>query len=567
MTADPASGFTREAARTLRNAEARRALSLMADELEALGETLEEQAAAATGVRPTLEEFVASPEYGALPLSPAQRALVLAADGRTPEHLDAEATRYHFGAERIAIGQRPMFVLCRSGRRSGKSLLAALIGLLFGALFCELRRPPAEGETPGADGLVGVRPGEFVRGVVVTPRLQQARGTFRHLVGAVRNSPQLKKHIVSDNTESMVLRRHDGHEVTIEILAASPQGTNLRSSWFVGAVLDEAAFFQERDAAINLVEQRDAIIPALCRGGQIWMVSSPWADDDEFAKAFEESFGKPGDALSFHSDSMRMNPTLDRAVIEKLRLKDPDFVAREYDAVPMTSTGQGWFSASAIAAACVRRERTLPPNGAPHWAGCDLGFRKNSSAVALARREDWRKGEGHNPKAVLAYFEELIPERGRPLKPSEVISSFGKAALRYSAACVVGDGIYQATADEEFAKVTSDDGRRVYYDCWSTTLEADVFTEFRRRMNEGRLELPNDPRLIQQLQDTKVKKLAGGRVGPLVPRTGAAHGDLMVAIVLACVQVPLEEHAFEDATTSEIEDDEGFRWGDDRGFG
>lgn len=517
--------------------------------------------------KPTLEEFVASPQYGALPLSSAQRALVLAADGIAPTHLDAEATRYHFGAERIEISQRPMFVLCRSGRRSGKSLLAALIALLFGALFCELRRPPGEGETPGPDGLVGVRPGEFVRGVVVTPRVQQARGTFRHLVGAVRNSPKLKKHIVSDNTESMVLRRADGHEVTIEILAASPKGTNLRSSWFIGAVLDEAAFFQERDASINLVEQRDAIVPALCRGGQVWIVSSPWADDDDFSKSFEESFGNPSETLAFHSDSMRMNPTLDRAVVERLRAKDPDFVAREYDAVPMASTGMGWFSTAAIAAACVRTERILPPNDAPHWAGSDLGFRKNSSALALARREDWRKGEGHVARAVLAYFEELIPEKGRPLKPSAVIASFAKAALRYRAASVVGDGIYQATADEEFPKTVSDDGRQVYYDCWSTSLEAEVFTEFRRRMNEGLLDLPNDPRIIQQLQDTKQRKLANGRVGPLVPRTGAAHGDLMVAIVLACVQVPLDEEPPEDAATSELDDDEGFRFGDDRGFG
>jgi hypothetical protein len=509
----------------------------------------------------SMEQLVEDPRFGGLPLSGPQRALLRLADGKDIDCLDAFGVRKHLGGNGsvFKVPRRPKTVIARSGRRSGKSLLAAFVALLFCALFCKFRRPPKPHEVPGPDGLVGVRPGEFVRGVIVTPRKQQSRAAFRHLVGAMRNSPTLKQFLVSDNTESIVIRRPDGNEVTIEILAASPLGTNLRGSWFVGAIFDEADFFNERDASINLLEQRDAVMPALCEGGQVWIISSPWADNGPFHDMFTEAFGNPGSTVAFHSDSMSMNPTLDRAEVEEMRAKDPDFVAREYDAIPMASSGNAWFPKAAIVAACTRSERTLKPDDRPHWGGCDLGFRKNSSAVAFAKSSGTR--------VVLSFYNELIPTKEVPLKPSVVCSEFAKAALMYRCHSIMGDGIYRASAEDELPKTVGPGGQTVSYECWSTTEEAAAFTEFRRLMVEGLIELPNDPRLIQQLKDTKIRKLASGKIGPLVPNTGAAHGDLLMAIVLACVQVPVDGGTEHEMSSSLGDDAGAFTWGDDRGFG
>lgn len=521
----------------------------------------------------TLEQLCEDADYAALPISNVQRALCRIADGREVDAscLDAEELREHLGVEAdhyAAQAQRPRVVVVNSGRRSGKTLIAVLGGLLLNALTCQMRRPAEPHEFPGPDGMVGVRPGEFVRGVIVTPRKQQARAAFRHLVGALKHSKKLKRFMVpgSDNLESVIIRRPDGYEVTIEILAASAQGVNLRGSWFVGAVLDEADFFDEEDAAISLGDQIDAITPALCVGAQIWAVSSPWSDDGQFYRMHSEAFGKPGRVVAFHSSSMAMNPTINRAEIEEQRAKDPEYVAREYDAVPMTSAGQAFFPMAAIVAACSRAQLTLPPDGSPHWGGGDLGFRKNSSTAAFAKAK--------GGKAVLSVYDELIPTKAEPLKPSVVCSKWAKLALAYRASSIRGDKLYQDTALDELPKEVSDDGRRVHYDPWPdgigsgtySTAEAVVFTEFRRLMLEGLLELPNDPRLIKQLKDTKSRKLANGQTGVLVPKHGAAHGDVMIAVVLACTQVPLNDGGADVWETSVPNDTGAFRFGGVRGF-
>lgn len=512
----------------------------------------------------TLEQLAEDPDYAGLPISNVQRALCRIADGRAVDAscLDPEELREHLGTDGGAFPaqDRPRVVVVNSGRRSGKTLIAVLGGLLLNALTCQMRRPALPHEHGGADGMVGVRPGEFVRGVIVTPRKQQARAAFRHLVGALKHSKKLKRFMVpgSDNLESVIVRRPDGYEVTIEILAASAQGVNLRGSWFVGAVLDEADFFDEEDAAISLGDQVDAITPALCSGAQIWAVSSPWSDDGQFYKMHAEAFGKPGRVVAFHSSSMAMNPTLNRAEIEEQRAKDPEYVAREFDAVAMTTAGQAFFPKAAIVATCTRAERTLPPDGSPHWGGGDLGFRKNSSAAAFAKSS--------GGKVVLSVYDELIPTKAEPLKPSAVCAAWAKLGLAYSATTIRGDMIYQDTALEELPKTEGVGGRRVHYEPWPTNQEAVVFTEFRRLMVEGLLELPNDPRLIRQLEETKSRKLANGQTGVLVPKHGAAHGDVMIAVVLACTQVPLTDSTSDMWATSVPNDTGAFRWGGVRGF-
>ena len=70
---------------------------------------------------------------------------------------------------------------------------------------------------------------------------------------------------------------------------------------------------------------------------------------------------------------------------------------------------------------------------------------------------------------------------------------------------------------------------------------------------------------MQQMRDTKVRR---GPNGPIIvlPRTGAAHGDLLKSVVLAMVQVPLE---IESSTEEDGNDwDTGdSRWsGAGRGF-
>jgi hypothetical protein len=284
--------------------------------------------------------LVTSPDLAAhTSASPAQRLLMLAADGKPANDvLPPDRMMFHIGTERLPSG-RPRLVVLRTGVRAGKSLIAAM-ALLHSALTCQFRREPnAEaGELPGPDGMIGIMKDEFVRALIVAPKLKMSRAPLLWIKGRMKNSPVLKKYIVKEREESIVIRRPDGAEVTIEIVAADSGGGNLRSTWLAGILFDEAAFHDGDDGVVNLSENYRAAAPRLLHGAQAWIVSSPWSDDDQFHKIFSMYYGKPGRQLAFHSDTRSMNPSLEQEVIDEERARDPDNAAREYDAIPLSSS-------------------------------------------------------------------------------------------------------------------------------------------------------------------------------------------------------------------------------------
>lgn len=537
--------------------------------LEAHKKREAERASSVDWSRLTSEEFFERADLCDLGLSDGQRALVRGSDGSPVTHLDPLDLEYHLGTRGPFVPhRRPKLVACRSGRRSGKSLVAILRQVEHG-LRVTLRRPPEEHERADRDGLVGIGKGERVRIAVVAARVTQSLGTFQLALSRIEQSPKLSRYLVSKGATRAMLKRDDGQLIEVEILAAASRGTNLRSGWFIGAVLDEADFFGEQDASVTLEDQIKAVRPALVSGGQIWLCTSPWDDSGQFAKIHAAAFGEPDDVLAFHSSTQRMNPTYPAADIEIERKKDPDFVAREFDAIPMASGSDQFFPEASIVAACTRDEPfKLKPNGAPHWAGCDPGLRKNSATLALARNE--------NGRVVLAYYEELVPakksaeqaaedrRKGLPpgLAPSVVFTTFARTALAYQAVSVRGDQYYEDSAIEHMPTVQTPNGDTVWYETFvdNSDSTAAIFTAFRSLLNEGKIDLPRDPRLMQQLKDTKIRKGPGGKIHVALPKTGAAHGDLLKAVVLACVQVPLTiDHDSNDESDDWSASDS--RWG------
>lgn len=498
---------------------------------------------------PTYEHFVTSPEFCNFSnASDVQRALLRALDG-DPPGLDPERMRRHFGAADFRLSERPKMAVLECGVRAGKSLISALCANLHTALYADLSV---------------VRPGELVKTFVVAPRIQQARGTFRHALGSMQNSPRLAQYLKNPNMESATIVRPDGREVELLLVAAAPEGKNLRSTWVTGAVFSEADFFDSEDSAVNLTDNYEAVRPRIVPGGLIVIESSPWADTGPFHKLVVDYFGQPAHGIVvFHSDSRSMFPGLDRDAEAKMRASDPEKAAREYDAIPLSTSGTDFFPAAAVRA-CVNPDRPMhldPLPNVPHWGGADLGFRKNSSALALARSE--------NNRVRLAYYEELKPAPGAPLRPSVVCETFARRALAYHASAVRGDLHYADTASEEFQKHEVQRGGRrdrVTYSAWTPSRSnmTEAFTQFRQLMLEGRLELPNDPRLLAQIEKTKSRAMAGGEIQIVVPKIGWTHGDLLQAVVLACTQVPAKPPADTSIWSTPIQDS---RWAGGRGFG
>lgn len=516
----------------------------------------------------SLEEIVSGGELGALPASPVQRALMRAADGVPLGSLLAdERVRFHFGCPANDVGQRrPRYVFVRGGVRSGKSLIAA-IAMVLSAIRCTMRRPPdpSKGEEPGPDGLVGVRPGEFVRVVVVAPLLSLTRAAFTHVVSLIQQSKVLRPLLRSDpRKESITIVRPDGQEIEIQIVAASSAGATLRSTWLAGVLFDEADFHRDGEAVVNLEDNFKSIKARLLPGAQCWVVSSPWCEGSGFDEMIRGAWGRPGRELAFHSDSRSMNPTLDREEEAAERAKDPDNAAREYDAIPLSTASAEFFPPDVVKAAVAIGRGALAPNGLAHSAGGDLGFRRNSSAIAFSRFE--------RGKVVLAFYQELRPTKSEPLKPSAVCETFAEQCHSYDARTILGDLHYADTAHEELAKHRSRSKRSpepwtVTYSEYDTRETTESFTAFRRLMEEGRLELPDDPRLLAQIRATRRVVMPGGVVKVKLPKQNQAHGDVLVAVVLSAVQVEFTD----EQAANDFDDLEDLlpptRWGGQRGYG
>jgi hypothetical protein len=462
----------------------------------------------------SLERLITGTDMGAFAPSAPQLALIRALEGKpiggllTPEEMT-----FHFGVDAFPP-RKPRVVYLRTGVRAGKSLISAMGGLLWSSLVCDMS---------------GVRKGELVRAPIVSARLDTTGAAFSHLVGSMTESDLLRTLLVDEpGAESFTLRRPDGYLVKVVLLAASPGGTNLRSTWLSGCVLDEADFFDGDGKQANLGDQVKAATTRLLPGAQLYMPSSPWSREGYFYINFEAAFGKPGREFSFHSDTCSMNTSPEMAAtVEAERAKDPHTAEREYDAIPLDINSSAFFPETALDIAVVRGRQLLPPNGAEHAAGVDLGFRKNSSALALARVE--------GGKVQLAHYEELVPLPGKPLVPSAVIGQFASTCRSFRARAMRGDMHYVDMAHDELAKWRKAHSYEVVYDEVQPTaaFKAEEFTIVRRLAAEGLLELPDDPRLLNQFRGAKSRAGPGGVIQIQLPKAGQAHGDILMAAVLA----------------------------------
>ncbi len=506
-------------------------------------------------------------------MSRTQRALVRAVDGagtagplaRADVAIDPgnaaiapltpEEHHYHFGAWHPLdpVEKPPALVYLRSGIRSGKTYIAA-IGVVKSALTCSMRRPLtsdeiAAGVKPdGPDGLVhALQQGESVRVVFVTPKAEQSKKAFDYVKGAVEAVPWLRKHVVKSTTEMLHLRRpSDGVLVEFVMLAASPRGNNIRSGWLAGAIFDEAAFFDDGDgAAVNLRDNLTAAISRLLPGAQVWLPSSPWSDEGHWHEEHTRAMTRQGqrgasvDLLAFHSSSRRLNPALPSGQEETV--EDPLERAREYDAVPVSALSNLFFP-QAVLARAINPARTAeagtdtlqPLPGVYHYAGTDMGFRKNSSALVIGRNESRMVDGRMQDVTVVAYVEERIPPPKQPLVPGDVVRDFAATCTSYGAYSMRGDNSDTPTVREHLEQAAYG----VDYDEFNPTMERNAanYTTARSRMANGLVEIPNIPRLVSQLKRVLCKRLPGGRVQVVLPKQGNAHGDIVAALVIMLAQ-------------------------------
>lgn len=449
---------------------------------------------------------------GQPPLSPAQRALVAVSfDGVQPGDLEGderEAVRHLFGDVDHVPPDARSSVAWVLGRAASKSYLSGLY-LLWRALTADLS---------------SLATGQRAYGLVVSPRLSLAREIIRYARGAASD---LRIDLSEDSVDGFVVMRDDGHEVAIEAIAASARGTATRGRSFVGAILDEAAFFFEAGDgySVNADEVFRSVAPRILPGGAAVIASSPWTESGLLFDLFSANHGHPSTAIAAHGPTLLLRPDEEtRAMVERETKRDPENAAREFGAFFLGGGAGLFFDPNALALATVDDLLPLPVRpGALYTAAIDPAFRSDAAACVIL--------ETFGESTRVAALEELRPTREAPLKPSVVVAHFAEIAKRYRCPEVWSDAFYVESIREHLATAglelqTGPEGQPGKIDMYATT---------RTALAEGRLSLPDHGPLLGQLRAVVARPAPGGALVPTSPRrrNGGGHGDLASALVLA----------------------------------
>lgn len=356
------------------------------------------------------------------------------------------------------------------------------------------------------------------------PKLRLARVALRFALAAARRVPGVS--IVAEWRDGFTVQRHDGRLVTLECFAASRAGDTGRSVPLIAALLDESAFY--RDESTGVVNDRavfNALVPRLLPGGQILIVSSPWAESGLLYDEFRANHGAPRTALASLCPTLLMRDDDEtRATVERERERDPENARREFDAEFLPAGSGQFFDSTAITAAVAELPNPLTPiAGARVGFGVDPAFRSDSFAAVVVRRDK----EGIFEAAEC--FERR-PQKGSPLVPSAVMAEACAVGKRHGAREICTDSYYLEAVREHaqrngFGLNVAPEGQKG---------KAMIYLAARELLHAGKVRIPAGMReLIRQLREVVSKPTPGGGISISSPRRGGMHGDLVSAFVLA----------------------------------
>ena len=363
--------------------------------------------------------------------------------------------------------------------------------------------------------------------LVIAPDMKTAKQGLNYIAGALEHH-DLAPMVVSEKSDSIIIKRPDGRIIEFAVLAASHGGRAERGRSLVGALLDEASFFYDENYAVNDVTLYQAVAPRIVPGGQLLVVSTPWCEKGLLYSLHRENFANPSSCLCALAPTplMRTDDPMLLGFVEHERVNDPENCSREYLAEFLSGGAGQFFDANTIRAALDEDAHADIPYDQRfrHYLGVDLGLVHDSSVGIVVRLSK----DGKNVE--VCHIRELRPARGEPLKLAETCETLSEVAEFYHCVRVVADQFYFQSLREHLAKrkltlspapAGAAGKHHVYYYC-------------RQAMREGQLRIPNEPRLLLQLRSIVATPTSGGVLTIKQPRrAGGGHGDLVSALTLA----------------------------------
>ena len=379
-----------------------------------------------------------------------------------------------------------------TGRRSGKSRIAAIIGAYEAALS-------------GRERLLSK--GEIGMVAIIAPTRKQGRIVRNYLRAIFDETPLLRNEVVNETQEGFLL----SNGVVIEILVGDWR--TIRGYTLLAAIVDEVCFFglDAESKVRSDTELIRAIKPSLATTcGRLICISSPYAKKGWAYKQHKTNFGNnTGKTLVWNCASRVMNPTLPQSVVDDAMAEDLQAAKSEYlgefrDDICI-------FLPREVIESVVRkgRKELLPKTDITYFAFVDVsGGRGDDAALAIAHKEE---------KVVVDYLKRYKA----PHNPYQIISSMAEKLRKFKIRKVVGDN-YSA----EFVAQAFKSNGFAYEK--SKLPKSALYLELLPTICSAGIELLDDEILIGQLSNLERRTRSGGKDSIDHPQGG--HDDVANAV-------------------------------------
>jgi hypothetical protein len=298
-------------------------------------------------------------------------------------------------------------------------------------------------------------------------------------------------------------------------------------------VCDEAAKWKDAETGANPArEVLASAAPSLATmpHARRFIVSSPFGVHDAHYELFER--GDTSDQRVAYSPSWGANPTLSEAGTHALEPSERIW-SREFLAVPGSS--ESAFLDRASLARCVDvGVRNRPPVAGVHYVGSmDAGFRDDSFAVSFCHRE-MRASVGGPPRDVIVLdaIYAWAPAPGRRLDFDEMMNHVAELAALYNDALIFRDSF----SGDAVASALRTRGTRSEEVSMSAPEQMTRWTFLESIVRSGRLRLVDDPDLVRELSELRLRLRASGVASVAVPER-RGHDDRADAVCLSVFAV------------------------------
>lgn len=357
------------------------------------------------------------------------------------------------------------------GRRGGKSQIAALLAV-FEAAFRDYSARLAAGEVATV--------------MVIAQDRKQARVVMRYIAGLLHANPMLEKMIYREQQETIELT----NRTVIEVQTASFR--SVRGFTVAAVICDEIAFWRSDESANPDSEILAALRPAMATlDGKLIALSSPYAKRGALWDTYSRHYGKPGPVLVAQAPTRTMNPLIPERVVNAALARDPEANRAEYLA-EFRSDLEAFLLREVVDSAVRTSPLELPfDKGHKYSAFVDpAGGGADEFTLAIGHKE----GDS-------TVVDVLRARRG---VPAELTAGYAELLKAYKIKTVTGDKYAGSWPGDEFAK------HGITYTP-SDQPKSGLYLDLLPALNSGRVELPPDTRLVNQLIGLERRTSRGGR--------------------------------------------------------